>query len=849
MRQQFKDLWKKNWIWSALAFGVPFLVSVIICAAEGIYPFGENCILHIDMYHQYCPYFMEFREKLATGGSLFYSWNIGLGADFIATYAYYLASPLNWLLILCPKGLVIEFMTFITWIKISLCGLFFFWLLGEKFELKKADGSYKLYETIPALGFSLAYAFSGFVATYSWNIMWMDSVALAPLIVLGLERLVKKNRPVLYYVTLSLSILCNYYISLIICIFLVLYFGILFLEQESGKIKACVRFAWYSLLAGGTAAILLIPEALALGYTATANDGFPETVKWYFGLIEELSRLCIASTPYNGTEHWPNLYCGVFCVFLVLLYFFNTTIKWTKKIPRAILLALFLLGFSNNILDYIWHGLHFPNSLPGRQSFLFILVMLLMGYEAYCKREGNKLWHTVICLVLYLGILIAGSFMVSEELVEPISFLMTGLFLLAYALCLCMMQIGTKKMRHLVQGFAIGLAIGEIILNMAATGFYQLDRTAYLQKMDDYEVLLALAERDAKLDASDGEEIFYRVEDYERKTKNDDCLYGYPSGTLFSSLTNIEVSHFFQSVYMEGGKNYYSYNGATPIVSSMLSVKYMLSDNAEGENALRTLVGNSGSYYLYENNYCLPLGFMMSEEAIADWDNTRGERINQINDLGYALGATRHILKPMEAVMEESEGITTITIPQDGIYYAHHNGCSVDTLTISVNDGAGTRYNKTGHKYLFEFGECKAGDEVSITNSKESTVSFSLYRLNLQAVEDAYIRLNEQTMVTKEVTDTTIEGSIDVKEAGRLIFSIPYEDGWTIFVDGKESESLDFKETFLSVYLEEGAHTVELKYMTPGFEIGAIISGVCVGLFTLTMWIRHIRISKRSRSE
>ena len=844
MRQQFKDLWKKNWIWSACAFGVPFVVSVVICACAGIYPFGDNCILHIDMYHQYCPYFMEFREKLTTGGSLLYSWNIGLGSDFIATYAYYLASPLNWLLILCPKGIVIEFMTFITWIKISLCGLFFFWLLEEKFELKRENGTYKIYATVPALVFSLAYAFSGFVATYSWNIMWMDSVALAPLIILGLERLVKKNRPMLYYVALALSILCNYYISLIICIFLVLYFCVLFFEQKQGKLSVCVRFAWYSLLAGGTGAVLLIPEALALGYTATATDGFPTTMKWYFGLVEELSRLCIGSTPYNGTEHWPNLYCGVFCVFLVVLYCFNTKIKWSQKLPRVVVLALFLLGFSNNILDYIWHGLHFPNSLPGRQSFLFILVMLMMGYEALRKLKGNKLWHMIVALVLCLVVLIAGSFMATEDLVEPIAFVLTGLFFVAYTLCFVMMQIGTKQMRHMVQGFAIGLAVGEIILNMVATGFYSLDRTAYLQKMDDYEVLLTLAERDAKMEAADGEVIFYRVEDYERKTKNDGSLYGYRSATLFSSLTNIKVSHFYQSVYTEGGKNYYCYNGANPLLSSMLSVKYMLSDNAEGENALRTLLGASDGYYLYENNYCLPLGFMVQEDVIANWDNTRGEKINQINELGYALGATRHILNPIEAEMTMEEGITTIVIPEDGIYFANHSGCSADNLTISVNGGAGTRYNKTGHKYLFEFGECKAGDEITVTNSKESTVSFSLYKMNLEAVEDAYKTLSEQTMVTEVFTDTTIKGSIEVVEAGRLVLSIPYEDGWTIFVDGEECESLDFKDAFLSVYLEEGAHTIELKYMTPGFKIGVIISGASIGLCLLTMWVR-----KRSKSE
>lgn len=863
MKEKYKVVLEKNWIWSVLAFGIPFVVSVVICAAHGIYPFGENCILHIDMYHQYCPFFMEFRDKLANGGSLFYSWNVGLGADFIALYAYYLASPLNWLLVLCPKSLVIEFMTFTTWIKISGAGLFFFWFLAEKFSLKKSDGKYRLCTVMPALIFSTAYAFSGFVATYSWNIMWMDSIALAPLIVMGLVRLINKNDPRIYYVSLAVSILSNYYISIMICIFLVLYFLVLLLEQKKGKLMACVRFAWYSLLAGGTAAILLIPEIIMLGYTASADSSFPETMTWYFGFVEEFSRLCTTAAPYNGVSHWPNLYCGAFTVLLVLLYVLNEKISWKRKLPNVILLVFFFVSFANNYLSFIWHGFHFPNSLPARHSFLCILLMLTLGYEAYRKRKGNKIWHVVAAVVVCIVLLVLGSKKMEAEIVESSAFWLTGIFMVAYMLCFILHKIGSKQMKMIVKGFTFGLAMGEVLLNMGVTGFYSLNRAAYLQKMEDYEVLFDIAKADSILDAEEGKvvfysaeegnavfysaeqgDVFYRIEDTERKTKNDASLYGYRSGTLFSSLTNASVTDFYKKVYMEGAKNSYSYNGATPIISSMLSVKYMLSDNAEGENVLREIRGSSGGYYLYENKYCLPLGFMMSEEAISNWDINTGEKIETINSLGHVLGANGDILVPVNAAMIVNEGITTITVPDDGMYFGYYNKCDADNLTISINDGAGTRYNKTTHRYLFEFGQCMAGDEIVITNSKNSLVSFELYRLSTTMVDLAYNTLNQQTMVMEEFDDTYIKGHIDVSEPGRLIFSIPSEEGWKIYVDGKERESLDFKETFLGVYLEKGTHTIELKYVTPGIKMGAIISSVCVGLFVLTMRMRKRRVSE-----
>lgn len=829
MIEKIGTLLKKNYIWSVFSFTIPFVVSVMICAAAGIYPFGENCILHVDMYHQYCPFFMEMQDKLASGGSMLYSWDLGLGSDFVALYAYYLASPLNWLLILCPKGLVIEFMTLTIWVKIGLAGLFFFWYLKEHFQLLGKDGKYHTSTVLPALVFSTAYAFSGFVATYSWNIMWMDSVALAPLIILGLELLVKKNKPGLYYVALAMSILCNFYISLIICIFLVIYFVILFFEQKKGKIMACVRFAWYSLLAGGTGAILLIPEAIALSYAESANTSFPKSVEWYFGLVEELSRLCATAAPYTGSKHWPNLYCGVFTVLLVVMYAFNKRIKWSKKIPRVLLLVLFIISFANNYLDYFWHGLRFPNSLPGRQSFLFIFLMLVVGFETFLKRKGNKIWHAVVAMGVCLVVLIAGGVKTEADITDPLAVVLTGIFVVAYALCFILHQIGTKEIRTMVKGFVVGLAMGEIILNMAITGFYSLSRTAYLGKMDDYQVLLEQIE----------DEGFYRVEDYERKTKNDDSLYGYPSGTIFSSLMNIEVSRFYQSVYMEGGRNYYCYNGATPLISSMLSVKYMLSDNDMGNNALRTMVGSSGDYYLYENKYCLPLGFMMSEEAIENWTYESGQKIAHINKLGYELGTYDNVLSKADVYMEVEKGSTSITVAEAGIYYANYASCDADNLNIRVEDGPVTRYNKTTHRYLFELGECKPGDRIEITNSKSEEISFTVYKLNLEALDTAYETLSQQTMEMEAHTDTSIKGHIVVANAGRLILSIPREEGWTLYVDGKETESIAFKDAFISVYLEEGQHDIELKYMTPGLKVGVMISAVCVALFAVSMLVRR----------
>ena len=108
-----------------IAFFIPMVIMVIIFIQRGIFPFGEESFLRTDMYHQYAPFFSEFRHKLRNGGSLLYSWDIGMGVNFAALYAYYLASPMNWLILLCPQNLVIEFMTYMIVFKTGLCGLTF----------------------------------------------------------------------------------------------------------------------------------------------------------------------------------------------------------------------------------------------------------------------------------------------------------------------------------------------------------------------------------------------------------------------------------------------------------------------------------------------------------------------------------------------------------------------------------------------------------------------------------------------------------------------------------------------------------------------------------------------------
>lgn len=356
----------------AAAWAIPTLIMLFIFFLKSIFPFGDRSFLYMDMYHQYMPFYSELYDKLREGSSLSYTWNVGIGSNFLALYTYYLACPLHFLGALIPKAYIMEFLSYLVVCKVGLCGLTACLYLQRRFNT----------HSVSCVLFSCFYALSGFMAAYNWNIMWLDPVILLPLVLLGLELLVKEGRCGLYCVALALSIYTNFYLSIMVCIFLVLYFLALLLSEKC-SLKILGNFTFFSLLAGGMAAGLLVPEVCALWATDFGHSSFPAEVKTYFSVLEELARHCFCVSAERGLDHWPNVYCGVAVFLLVPLYAVNPGIPMRKRFAHLALAGVMLISFGINVLDFLWHGFNYPDSLPGRQTFLYIFLILTMCYECF----------------------------------------------------------------------------------------------------------------------------------------------------------------------------------------------------------------------------------------------------------------------------------------------------------------------------------------------------------------------------------------------------------------------------------------------------------------------------------
>ena len=622
-----------------LAFCIPVAVMCIAIIYKDIYPFGEQCFLRVDMYNQYMPFFTELHRKLREGGSLFFSWRAGLGADFLALYAYYLASPVNLLLILCPEAYIIEFMTLCIVIKIGLCGSSFAWYLKKHFGTE---------DYIVAF-FSAFYALSGYMCAYYWNIMWLDCMILAPIVILGLERLVYRKKTGLYTVVLAACILTNYYVSIPICIFLVCYFFVLCicgLEKDRlrslGSLGSLGRFLFCSVLAGGMAAVLLLPTALALRAAGFSRPRFPSEIKVYFNMIEMLARHCMNVGVELRSEHWPNLYCGAGVFFLFPLYVCCRKIRWKEKLAKILLLIFLYLSFSINILDFFWHGLNYPNSLPARQSFLAVFLLLSMCFEVFLHRKELSGKWLMLSVSGALVFLLLCSITIKNEDFSKNSFLFTALYVIVLALLFYWNMSGSLK-KNLAELLFFVMIFMEITVNTIETSVATTNRAEYHEDYRTNRTLLAgVAEQNAGKGENEDEAVFYRVEEHGRMTKNDGMLAGFPSATYFSSTVNGKMGDFYEKMGMSSSKVFYCHDGASPFASALLAVDYTISDNPKEEKAFYELIGGQENKYLYQNRLALPVSFGLSEEMgeafLNAWEKEAELPFERQNQLAKATG-------------------------------------------------------------------------------------------------------------------------------------------------------------------------------------------------------------------
>ena len=432
MTNKIKDILKTH-KYLLLSFFLPVLLLEGIAIAEKIQPFGSESFLIVDALHQYLPFFADYQEKLKSMDSMFYSFHAGLGYNFLGLWAYYLASPLNLVIALVSKSMLTMILSHLYVLKIALC------CFTAAFYFRKRCGK----DEISIVAFGMAYGLCSYMVGYSWNIMWMEVMMMLPLILYGIDKLIKEHDGRLYCFALFISLWCNFYMSYMTCLFLILWYLLYPHKNVKEFFTNGFRFVGYSLLSGVMAAVVLLPAYLGIMQTSSAKLQFPKEL-WYGTFGNLFSRHFLGTTPLTMAvdDSKINLYCGILTLLMVGFYLAVREIRLIDKIRRLLLLVFLFFSFNMPVLGYVWHGFHDQYGIPNRFAFLYIFALLAMAYEGYCVlvRGKRKVSLWIYFAVILCGILIGITMKTSTVKLEMKTVYATVAAIAVYMVCFALYQ-------------------------------------------------------------------------------------------------------------------------------------------------------------------------------------------------------------------------------------------------------------------------------------------------------------------------------------------------------------------------------------------------------------------------
>lgn len=838
-----------------ITFGIAVLMMVGAWYVGEVGPFGGKCLVVVDGVHQYLPFFSEYQEKLQNFGSMQYTFDVGLGNNFLSLWSYYLSSPFNLIIILCAKSQLPMALNIIISIKIvlaSLCFAYFLMHAGRK-PVKNPG----------IIVFSLFYAFSSYVVGYYWNLMWLDCIFIFPIIILGMEKMFTKKDSRMYILALLYSFICNYYISFMICAFLVLWFFTFSFRSLKELFFKGVRFAASSLIAAALGAVVLLPAYKGIMTTASAKFSLPE---WeFYGSFADTLRshlFCSEVMTNQVGDGGTNLFCGVFTILLAFMFFFIKDISSGKKIKYLLLLALLVVSFNNQLLNYIWHGFHNQYGIPNRFAFLYIFVLLLMAYEVYLKRKRLRLSMVVAAYIASM-LFVINCYYNAEVTYDDKIYVVTACLLTLY---LVLFALYTELPRK--KQIALALLTIVAVFEMAVNGIFAFKQVGSSEPeyyYGDTETLLALKDR-----VEEDTSTFYRSDILAPLFVDEATWYNLRSVGIFGSTVRGELVDIMGDLGFYTGANEYLYYGATPVTNALFGVKYVYAREGDFVNLDMEHFAQEEHISAYRNPYILPIGYMVNEEILT-FDTEDNGPFTVQNELCGVLSGIEPIFTTIYSDMQTSVYGTNLdvtlkddnnaeyskangsaradmiyTIPYDMDLYVNCRGSNVRKIALLIdgNEVAFDRYQGQ----IFHVGKLKAGQLVDIQYvlNDGDNMSGTLYCYPMEFVEDQFLSfynvLANQGMELTKYSDTKIEGTISAQKAGVFMTSIPYDEGWTMYANGKKVETCRILEGFLGAELDEGDYTIKMVYRCPG-----LLEGAGITLFGILCFWMMCRVESRQR--
>lgn len=834
----------------------PIIIFGSVLSLHGVYPFGTRQIVITDFYQQYYPFLSDFWHKLHEGTSLLWSWTAGAGHEYVSHIAYYMASPLNLLTVLFPHNILRETLTAILIIKIGFAGLFMSMYL--RYSTKRCD------MFLP--GFASMYALCAYTLGYYWNIMWFDTFALLPLVMLGVHKLVSEGKYHLFVLSLAAAVFFNYYIGLFVCIFTAILFCVLCFAYKLSMRQILLKIAVIavcSALAIGMTAVFTVPSYNALQSSFRGEENaFPGSLHFPNSFTDVIGNFIAFTPPTTRDEKLPNLYSGMICVMLLPVFLVSRKISRREK-SAYIIVALFLILSCNvNVLDYIWNGFNITNMLPFRFSFLVTFLLVVMAYKVYPIWENIKKSDIVA-----MGTGAAFFLLTALSGKQNNKHVLFSTIICAIYLALMFASIGKKgAWRRALKPFFLAAMLAELSLTTYVSfgSAHTTDRTTYPYLYEEVQEIL-----DARKSADND---FYRTEFTRWWILNDSSLYGYNGISLFSSSVSVHVNNFIRDLGLPAWDraNRYYYAETSPLSNAFLNIRYLMDrhgNNADGGVHWDRVHAVNNSVLL-ENNRYLPLGFMVNEETAEFKGGDDNPFITQ-NDLFLRatglygdlftiidmknVAHTNYDVRRKELgnyTFKKTDSSTEGTFrwnyeaPVDGNLFVY---CKIDGARNAkvLLSNKSLRDIETDRPYIFTAGKFSQGNIVSITaessSASGSALIYAAY-LNRELFDRGYALLADETLKLDKFSETEISGQVNVLKDGLLYTSIPHGNYWKAYVDGSEAEIVTINGAMAALRLNEGKHSVEFRYHNSSLTAGVIIS-----LISLLLFLTLIMLNKFKR--
>lgn len=833
----------KNYL---LAFLIPFIICLAILYFKGILQDVENMYVS-DLRLQHISFLNYFKNVLLGNCSIFYSFSAGMGSPMISTIIFYCLSPIN-LLLLIIKDIRYAIM-FVYIFKICLSGLTMYMLLKSKTDK----------DNFITILFSTCYALSSFVINYFFCIFWFDSLYLAPLVILGIDKMFKDEKiNLLYIFSLALAIICNIQMGFGLCVFALIYYIYSYtinynIKGNFKKFKQLgIVFVISSLCAGAISSGALLGFGLDYADISVARDIQVTTSAGVSNIGYILKNIFtvgnLKEDYFNNFE--PFIYCGLIVSFFSILYLFNSDIDIKKRRSAFGVILIFLISFCIGFLNLFWH-LSSPVLLNYRYSVYLGLFLTMLAYESYNSKDKLTKKDMVVLVIS----LLVGFFMIVGYSNE-VYVIWTFVFLILIFVGILLVKNKSKKFEILL----CLLVIAEVFLN----GYLSIYTATQLPlgKYSSYDSLIEVGNLN---EFDDNYRVFY---DYSYTDfTNDSFLLDNSSLRYFSSVINGNVLNFFRLNGSAVGNNNYMISAYdSPLLISLMGAKYLyLTD--EFNNSIYKRVDSyeidnynyieakddTKDVYLYENPYALSLGYVINDDVSykEEWDMV--EYQNAIikaftgNDSDVLIKLEHTLLDKGEECFNSAfyscESFDIVNNTNNSLVYVYtlFDRYSIDNTVVQHLDVNKPLLLSSLSKNI------KLTLEYSGIIYEENFVAVTYNSTNLV---DSLSSLQQDMLENIEIDKNVLTGEIDSSKDGILFLSLPYDDRFKIYVDGEEVEYYSvLDDAFVGLDIEEGKHDIKIVNVDKNYKIYLIITGVSIFITFVLYYFINRKITKRLDEE